>query len=343
MGLPDDAATLLFTSGSTATPKAVVHPLAAHRASALASNAVVPFGPGDRWLLSLPLCHVGGLALLFRSWCGGGAVALPAPKQLLSDAVRELAPTHVSLVATQLSRLLDADGGVLESCREVLIGGGPVSRTLVERARARGLVLRQTYGMTEMASQICTAQRGTADSCGAPVPGAQVALGTDGEVRVGGAMLCSGLVEDGRWRDVRERDGLYPTRDVGVWAEPGSDGQRNLRIVGRKDNQFVCGGENVQPEAVEALLLDADLDGVASPEAIIVVDVPDPAWGARPVAFVRGSTRTTAALASRARDLLAPAMRPIAWLPLDDEQSAMLKPSRAALRARAQATLKENT
>ena len=138
----DRDATLVFTSGSTGTPKAALHTLQNHVASAAGSNANIPVNPGDRWLLSLPLYHVGGLAILFRCALGGAVVALPGPETSLADSIEACRATHLSLVATQARRLLDrgpdgrgrgesgeAGGGLPGRVRAVLIGGGPVPTT----------------------------------------------------------------------------------------------------------------------------------------------------------------------------------------------------------------------
>ena len=75
---PKDWATIIFTSGSTGSPKAVVHSLANHFYNALGANEQMPLNPGDRWLLSLPMYHVSGLAILFRTLLSGAAMVIPA-------------------------------------------------------------------------------------------------------------------------------------------------------------------------------------------------------------------------------------------------------------------------
>ena len=87
-----DSGTVVFTSGSTGVPKAVLHSVAAHRENAAGAHAVMPFGPGDRWLVSLPLCHVGGLALVFRALHAGGALAFI----LWVWALQRATPTRVA-------------------------------------------------------------------------------------------------------------------------------------------------------------------------------------------------------------------------------------------------------
>ena len=99
-------ATVIFTSGSTGVPKAVLHTFGNHYHNALGSNANIPLRPGDRWLNSLPLYHVGGLSILFRCLLAGATGALPQHGIPLGEAIVGLGATHVSLVSTQLLRLL---------------------------------------------------------------------------------------------------------------------------------------------------------------------------------------------------------------------------------------------
>jgi o-succinylbenzoate---CoA ligase len=88
-------ATIIFTSGSTGAPKAALHTFGNHYHSALGSNANIALRPGDRWLLSLPLYHVGGLSILFRCLIAGATVALPQPGTLLGESISGLGATHV--------------------------------------------------------------------------------------------------------------------------------------------------------------------------------------------------------------------------------------------------------
>lgn len=331
----DDEATVLFTSGTRGRPKAVVHTLDQHRQSALGSGAVIPFGPGDRWLLSLPLCHVGGLSLLFRAATSGGALALPRPGERLEAALIRLRPTHVSLVAAQLVRALNDDGATaaLAAAKTVLLGGGPLPRGLLEQAQAAGVAVRQTYGSTEMASQVCTSTTADAGTCGRPLPGREVRLSDAGEVLVRGSTLMKGYLEDAAtWRLHLPVDdeGWFPTGDLGQLDDEG-----RLIVLGRRDNLFISGGENVAPEAVEEAL--AAVPGV---ELAVVVPVGDERFGARPCAFVRfldDAPFDEQALAARVAERLPDFMRPVAFLPLGADLG--LKPRRPELVRRACAAL----
>ena len=276
----DRPATIVFTSGSTGTPKAALHTFGNHYYSALGSGANIPLGPGDRWLHSLPLYHVGGLSIVFRCLLAGAAMVFPEPGASLGEAIARGGVTHVSLVATQLRRLLSEEAP-LETLRAVLLGGGPVPETLVDEALDRGLPIHTSYGLTEMSSQVTTTPRGasreTLRTSGRALPHREIAVAEDGEILVRGETLFAGyLWEDGLNRPLDEA-GWFHTNDLGELDAAGL-----LRVTGRRDNQFVSGGENVQPEEIEEAL--CRIEGV---EQAVVVPVPDEEFGERPVAFVR--------------------------------------------------------
>ena len=103
---PDAWSTIIFTSGSSGFPKAVIHTLANHFFSALGANRIMPLKPGDRWLMSLPLFHVGGLAIFFRSLVSGSSIVIPTKNKSLIQNIEKNQITHLSLVPTQFQRLL---------------------------------------------------------------------------------------------------------------------------------------------------------------------------------------------------------------------------------------------
>jgi len=279
-------ATLVFTSGSTGTPKGVLHSWANHLYSAKGSNANLSLYPGDRWLLSLPLYHVGGLAILVRCALAGAAVAIPDPDASLSASLGATGATHASLVATQIRRLLDAGGGPSpQRVRGILLGGGPLPGALLRRGHTRGWPLLTSYGSTEMASQVTTTSPGAplADlrTAGRCLPHRRVRIDEDGQILVAGSTLCLGVADGEHVQDPRV-SGWYPTGDLGHL-----DAQGRLHVEGRADRQFVSGGENIQPEEIEAAL-----ERVGGIERAVVVPVPDEEYGQRPVAFVQTVTGT---------------------------------------------------
>lgn len=276
----DRPATVVFTSGSSGGPKAALHTFGNHYYSARGSSANIALSPGDRWLLSLPLYHVGGLSILFRCLLAGATITLPEPGAALAEAIPATGATHVSLVAAQLRRLLE-EGGELPGLKAALLGGGPVPEPLLDDARARGLPVHTSYGLTEMASQVTTtppcASQEKLRTAGRVLPHREVGIAASGEILVRGETLFAGYVEGEKLYRPLDEDGWFHTRDLGDLDEEGY-----LRVRGRSDNLFVSGGENIQPEEIEEAL--CRLEGV---ERAVVASVPDEEFGERPVAFVR--------------------------------------------------------
>jgi len=246
-GLLDEEAvhTLLFTSGTTGTPKAAQLTIRAHLRNAAASNDVLRIDSLSRSLAPLPLFHVGGIAIAVRCALTGAEMILHERFDAAACA-RDLASgaTHASFVAQTLARTLDAGGKL--SPAVALIGGGPVPRDLLLRARAAGLDVLQTYGLTEAASQVACERPGEADgsTAGRPLPGTSVRIGEAGEIEVRGPTLMRGYLGEppiGEW---------FRTGDLGE-----IDPRGRLVVHARRTDLIVSGGENVYPAEVEAALL----------------------------------------------------------------------------------------
>ncbi len=280
----DRPAIAVFTSGSTGRPKAALHTFGNHYFSALGSNENISLSPGDVWLHSLPLYHVGGLSILFRCLLAGAAMALPEPGASIGRGIIESGATHVSLVATQLRRLLNDEGEAdLSGVKAMLLGGSAMPESLIAEAHRRSLPVHTSYGLTEMSSQATTTRpdAGVEDlrTSGEALPYREVSVADgDGEVLVRGETLFAGYVEGGGLSRPFDDDGWFHTKDLGRMDDEG-----RLTIFGRKDNLFISGGENIQPEEVEEAL--RRMPGV---EDAVVVPVADEEFGFRPVAFVRG-------------------------------------------------------
>jgi O-succinylbenzoic acid--CoA ligase len=318
---PDHPSSIMFTSGSSDEPKAVLHTTANHYYSALGSNMNIPFVPGDRWLLSLPLYHVGGLGILFRSLLGGGAVVVPSEPSDLFDAIHEYDITHLSVVSTQLNRLCDrlrSDQKQLNNVKAVLLGGGSAPESLIEAAVDLGLPLFTSYGLTEMASQVTTTSpNDTGDklkTAGKSLSYREICLASDGEILVRGKTLFSGYVNrDGLGKSLDDK-GWFATGDIGT-----TDSDGYLRVIGRKDAMFISGGENIHPEEIERALL-----GLANVNEAIVVGIDDPEFGQRPVAFVRMTTdgkKSEEPLRTELEHVLPAFKIPAAFLPWPEESS----------------------
>ncbi|MFA5060115.1 MAG: AMP-binding protein [Candidatus Omnitrophota bacterium] len=296
----DQDATIVFTSGSSGEPKAVLHSFANHFYNALGSNKNISLKIGDSWLLSLPLYHVGGLGILFRAALSGAAVIVPEENETLERSIKHYKPTHLSLVATQLYRLLlrrpdknvgsrssdlldNASQSVgkniirdLQRMKAVLIGGSAIPENLIKGSFRQKIPIYLTYGLTEMASQVATTKKGSIDSA-KPLQFRKLKIAKDGEILVKGETLFRGYVSGAKVARALTRDGWFPTGDLGRFDRSGA-----LHILGRKDNMFISGGENIQPEEIERSLLK--LPGISQ---TVVVPVKNNEFGFRPVAFIK--------------------------------------------------------
>ena len=130
---------VLMTSGSSASPKAASLSFENLFYNAAGSNEVIPVQPYNRWYLSLPIYHVGGLGILLRCFLSGGTVVLPGPDSRLETILIENKITHVSLVPTQLLRILPALGARRErlQLKALLLGGAAVSPAIIQVAREK--------------------------------------------------------------------------------------------------------------------------------------------------------------------------------------------------------------
>ncbi len=305
------------SSGSLGNPRWIIHTPATMLAGAAVAARHLDFGPGARWRVSLPLDHVGGLSLIFRAMAGGGALTTQ------DDA------THVSLVATQLRRLL-AGGADLGRHRCVLLGGGPAPTALRREALSAGVPLVVSYGLSETgAVTAASALDDPPDAlcrdhfAGRPLVPGSIDVNKGGIVRVGGPALCVATAgDDGKPSPMRLEDGRLPTGDLGHF-----DGN-DLFVTGRHDNVIVSGGEKLPAEELEAALLA--LDGVLE---AVVVPVPDDEFGQRPAAFVSwqaGRERSLDALREALAGTIAEWKRPVAIWPMPESDG--FKPDRAILR-----------
>ncbi len=300
-------ATIVATSGSSGRPKAAQHAAAQHLWSALGSAANIPLGVGDVCALSLPLFHVGGLAMLWRCFLGGAALLIRRGDGDASGLALDGRATHVSMVPTQLYRLLKrGSADVNPAWKAVLLGGDAAPAALIQQATAAGIPLHTTYGCTEMSSQVTTtrpaASAAELGSAGSLLPHRELALADDGEILLRGRTLFTGYR--------RAKDVLDAARDAEGWYHSGDlgrrDKQENLQVIGRKDNMFICGGENIQPETIERELLN-----IAGIVRAVVIGREDAEYGKRPFAFVESEGEINEdALRGRLRERL-----PGLWIP----------------------------
>ena len=326
---------VVFTSGTTGTPKGAQLTYGNWYWGTIGSTIHLGHLPTDRWLAVLPLFHVGGLAILFRSAITG--VPIEIHRRFDPDRVRHALANGTalaSLVPTMLDHVLESTGArrIENQARAVLIGGADAPRDLIERALTAGLPVAPTYGLTETASQVATLRPdrvlGHVGSSGQPLPATELRIdgdpGRPGDILVRGRTVMRGYVGAESGLDA---EGWFRTGDIGELDDEGY-----LTVLDRRTDLIVSGGENVSPAEVENVLLA--YPGVAE-AAVVARD--DPRWGAVPVAFVvprPGTPADPGALAIHARRSLAGYKVPKAFQFVDAlPRTASGKIRRAELRA----------
>ncbi|PUV73012.1 o-succinylbenzoate--CoA ligase [Cronobacter sakazakii] len=314
----DRLVSMTLTSGSSGLPKAAVHTAFAHLESARGVLSLIPFHAADCWLLSLPLFHVSGQGIFWR-WLRAGAQLAVRDSLPLYEALEGC--THASLVPTQLWRLLAMPVCRL-SLKAVLLGGAAIPVALTQAAAQREIACWCGYGLTEFASTVCAKRADGEADVGVPLPGREVMLAGD-EIWLRGTSMAAGYWRDGALVPLTNAQGWFATRDRGAWR----DGK--LLVPGRLDNLFFCGGEGVQPEAVERVLSQHPQVRQA-----LVVPLEDDEFGARPVAVIEcEASFEPQALRLWASDKLARFEQPVAWLRLPETlKNGGIKISRRALR-----------
>ena len=306
-------AAIVATSGSTGAPRLAQ---LSHRAFVAAAHAAAGhFGveEDDRWLLSLPLAHIGGLCVLARSLVARRATVLFEPERPLLHDLEHFVSfaqasrvTLASLVPTILGRLLAPPVAwrPSTSLRAVLLGGAAIPRSLVGRARAAGVPVMPTFGMTEACAQAVTGRYSSRLTpvppgpelfpSGVPLPGVEARI-VGGLLELRGPTLFSGYLGN---EASDPRGGWLKTLDRGHFDDAGE-----LVVTGRASDVIITGGENVDPLELEAAL--GSLPGV---ECAYVFGIPDETFGERIGALLvvrPDGPRTVEAVTSRLAGRLA--------------------------------------
>jgi acyl-CoA synthetase (AMP-forming)/AMP-acid ligase II len=302
---PDRPAVLLYTSGTSAAPKAAV---LGHDHLTAYAFTTTEFGSAEEDeanLLAAPPFHVAGVVGMMTSiYAGRRVVPLPSfsPEAWIETAQRERA-THAFVVPTMLARIVAAmehdTGARVPSMRRLSYGGARMPRSVLERAMAlmpeTGFI--NAYGLTETSATVSLlgpedhrdafestdpSIRSRLESAGLPLPGVELRIdvdgaeapaGTTGEILLRGAQVSGDYVGHGSRRDDA---GWLHTGDLGF-----VDGDGYLFVVGRADDMIIRGGENISPTEIEDALLQHPAVTAAA-----VVGLEDPEWGERIGAMV---------------------------------------------------------
>jgi o-succinylbenzoate---CoA ligase len=290
---------IIYTSGSSGAPKGVELTLSNLMWNAISVGFRVGASPEDRWLLCMPLFHVGGYTIIFRSVIHGSAIVLHPrfDPERVSLSLDQDGITLASLVPTMFAEVLEARGKrpLDPRIRLIFLGGGQPPAHLVAAIRRRRLPVLLTYGMTETCSQVAVSDVRSPSSSGPAYRSmfpSEVAItkpGTKGRVEfaeqgeVGDVAVRGPTLFGGYWRrpaltEARFRGGWFCTGDLGV-LQPGEAG--GIAILGRKEETIISGGEKVFPAEVESALREHPAVRDA-----VVVGVDDAKWGQRVVAVV---------------------------------------------------------
>ncbi len=291
----DDDLFLVPTSGSSGTPKVARLTHRAVLAAAAALNERLPFGPQDRWILTLPLSHVGGLSVVTRCLCARRAIVLVPrfAEEAVWTAMARDGGTRLSAVPAIADRLLHADrSGRLAGLSLMMLGGQAAPLALRRALAEAGTPAVASYGLTESCAAATCETPGNAGrllpGCGTALrdvtvtiagdDGAALPAGTPGRVLLASPALLAGYAGQPELA-VRDAAGRLDTGDLG-WLDEDS----RLHVQGRRAEVIVTGGEKVVPGVVEAALREHPAVRDA-----VVFGQPDTRWGAIVCAAVEGT------------------------------------------------------
>jgi fatty-acyl-CoA synthase len=325
---------LLFTSGTTGTPKAVIYTPAMAAANAGNVDAALALTPDDVTASVLPQHHTAGINLFaLPLLMKGGSVRVYhrfEPQAFIAELISQRVSVLL-LVPTQYRLLIDTQdfrkASSLSSCARVMSsGGGPIDTGLLANWAEKGVAIRNGCGMTESGPTLffqTEAEALEVPGCvGQPMPlsevrlvgphGEAVAEGQAGEVWVRGPAVTPGYWFNARANRMAFSDRWYRSGDLAVIDR--ASGQ--YRIVDRVTDMYICGGENVYPADVEQMLLQH-----RSVSDVAVGGEHDQTWGETGVAFVvlkPGYQATPEELQHFARQRLASYKVPHRWVFLDE-------------------------
>ena len=325
---PDDAMILMYTSGTTGRPKGALLPARKTLFNCLNAERFFGLTLDDRVLVMLPLFHSFGLAILAIPALHAGARVVLQPRfdaEEVWHTVHEERITFFGGVPTMFRRLLESlDSAPGRSCdlaslRFLFTAGSAIPVELIRDFEHRGLVLKQGYGQTETSILCCLDSRDAirkAGSVGRPVhhvdlrvvgqaeiddePSAwrDVAVGETGEIVVRGPITMLGYWQRPEETAATLRGDWLRTHDLAT-----VDTEGFVTLVGRRNDMYISGGENVYPAEIEAVYEEHP-----AVREIAVVGVPDELWGEAGRAFVvlrEGATLDVDALLAWGRERLA--------------------------------------
>lgn len=286
----DPIACYIFTSGSTDKAKAI--PLSFnnlfHAAKSFSNHYDI--SKNDYLPITLPLYHVGGLLIFIRTITNGASTSIHRPGNLLANTFSK-SPNYLSVVPLQLERIIDTPNELdFFSDTTFIIGGAKTSKSTLQKVSAYRLKASSTYGMTETCAMVMatpvTSDLKTLMSVGSPLQDVSISFSESRTLNIT-TPSASPLFKDSTIKTMdlaEQRDGLF-------------------YILGRVDNVFISGGENINPTEIESTLRES---GVEDP---YIIPVDDLHLGQKSLLFYRGE-RTPHETKNLIRNVLSAHKRP---------------------------------
>ncbi len=283
---------LLFTSGSTTSPKGVIISLNSIINSATKFNNYFNVSSDDTFLASLPFNHIGGLMIMFRSILAGAKIIIPDSNNYkdIKKSIQDHNIDYISLVPKQLQDLLN-DNVDLSKCKAVILGGAKSDERLVRQALHNGIKLYKVYGSTETCSMVTIASPKDLEidpnTSGRPFHNVELYINTNnvlsntpnikGEIIIKTDTLYSSYINtDLNDYPETKNNNFHYSKDYGYLDENGY-----LIVERRIDDIIISGGENISPDEIREKILELDEINDA-----IVFGIEDDIWGQIPVVFI---------------------------------------------------------
>ena len=289
----DSNALILFTSGSSGKPKAVLHTFNSLFESVLATDSFSELAPSDIWLASLPFYHIGGFMILVRSLLTGSKVTLPDSLKYedIKTSIELFNPSHISLVPIILNRLIAGNIPPNKNLKIVYLGGGPSESILCIEAVNKGWNIVKVFGSTETCSMITALHpnelNNKIESAGRPIGSNQIKIVDEsgkrlevkqiGEIAVFSSALFKEYYKEPDLTNYKLIEGWYYTGDFGWIDEEGY-----LYSESRREDLIVTGGENVSSAEIEVAIKSNP-----SIEDVYVFGIEDKQWGQTVAAVVK--------------------------------------------------------
>lgn len=293
----DDTAVILFTSGSTGKPKGVELTFRTLSDAADLQAKFLCGERGDKWLASLPFCHIGGFSIFTRSVFTGASLVIPSSLDLksLCSSIKKYSPEYMSLVGTRLAEMLEMDFHPGSQVKNILIGGGFTDPGIIIKALEKNWNISRVYGSTETAAFIAAINKNDLknfpEATGKEIiPGSifildenkKTVTGSEGEIALKNIPLAKGYLNDPGFVS-KIREGYFFTEDIGYINSEGF-----LFVLMRRKDMVVSGGENININEIENAL--RKVNGIND---VFVIAQADAKWGQSISAIISGNKYLT--------------------------------------------------